>query len=101
MKTVISKKTGRTDAAKLEAICEHYTSLRAALIGDGTMHIHNSETSEDIFHDAILRVSASDAPLTDLLAQVRAEYNAIAKGNRMKEQLLTEYNDGVDSAAKA
>lgn len=65
------------------------------------MHVHNSETSEDIFHDAILRVSASDTPLTDPLAQVRAEYNAIAKGNRMKEQFLTEYNDGVDTAAKA
>lgn len=97
----ISKKTGQTDAVKLEAICKHYTSLRAALIGDGTMHVHNAVTSEDILHDAILRVSASDTPLTDPLAQVRAEYNAIAKGNRIKGQLLTEYNDGVDTTTKA
>lgn len=97
----ISKETGKIDVNKLEAICKHYTSLRAALIGDGTMHVYDAGSSEDILHDAILRVSTSGAPLTDPLAQVRAEFNAIAKGNRIREQFLTEYNDGVDTTTQA
>lgn len=97
----ISKMTGNIDVNKLEEICEHYTLLRAELIGDGTMHVYNAGSSEDILHDAILRVSTSGAPLADPLAQVRAEFNAIAKGNRIREQFLTEYNDGLDTTTKA
>ena len=87
-----SKRIGSIDMNKLAEICSKYGELRATLVGSNICTVSNARTSEDTLHDAIIRVASSQEDLTDITGQVRREYNAIKKGDQIRDQRLTEYN---------
>lgn len=93
----------------LDAICQHYHELRSELVQSvpqAMAIVRNSQTAEDILHDAIYHV-ACECPMSgdvsdtivDILERVRQKYHSLRIGlereERGRKEVLTDRDLGA------
>lgn len=80
----------------METICLHYGELRSELVAQ-TCVVRNSQTSEDILHDAIYHVACEakvSDKISDILEEVRHKFRSLNVGlvceERDRKEILSE-----------